>query len=495
MPTFGPSFPRASECQQNTIISLLSSTAEDKLPSDRALFLHTGLVLTLRVIMQHPYVENSIYNASHVSVSQYPVQSRTMEGTAVVTRRKTTPSPRPSKTEMKLPTTEKQVAIASGLSTRHFVKQDNLITLILAGHMGDAQQPMYTSGSIVSGLVTLSKVTGISAIEVKMEGGIKVKETAGGGSGSSQLISDTLYVWDQQLHQGPPPSEFTFRGRIPAHHNDTSREPQVLPASFDSRLTAVPGFRVRVQYEFVVSVTRVWMVPVPWKRQIRLRVQFVYKPLTRPAHSGPFPLISNTSSKRPHTAFVDMIRPRKPGCPPIETQIYLPGSQITPITERISFRVTFTGPDAYLLPFFESTPSLPSFHPMPFAQSATSLTSSLPNSMRQPLLGRGSRPTPTGPLRMSIVRQIGADARATGVVVLTPFRGRSAIAASATLAEGCVFQAEKGSGWIRWWGEISVPPDVQCCGFTTDKLTVKDVLVLDVNLPGFDTHVLPFKQS
>ncbi|KAA1469678.1 hypothetical protein DENSPDRAFT_636827 [Dentipellis sp. KUC8613] len=434
--------------------------------------------------MPHPYSEESLTPSSSISVSRHPSRSRCHERKAAPMKPFAPNRPPNEKPLPARPAEETELT-----SSRHFIKQENIITLVLAGHTGDSRIPMYTSGSIVSGLVTLSKVSSIISVEVRMEGSIRVREVAGGGSGSTQLLSDTLYSWDHQLHEGPAPYEFTFRAQVPTYHEGLGRGRQLLPPSFDSRLTAIPGFRVSVQYEFVVAVTRVRMGPLLWRRQTRLRVPFTYKPLTRPPISAPLTLRPNTS-KRGDILFNDMISSADRDAPPIETQIYLPGSQITPITERINFRITLSAPDVYLTPFLLDPTPLSSFHPIASSQSVTSLASSLPGSVRQPLLGGSRRP---GPVRVSIERHITADARATGVVVLHP-KGRF-VAARTPLAEGLVFQAERGPGWVSWWGEVSVPPDVQCCGFMTDKLSVKDVLVLHVNAPAVHTHVLPFRQS
>lgn len=53
-------------------------------------------------------------------------------------------------------------------SSKHFVKQDGPISLVLAGHSGGLQAPIYTSDSIIRGLVTLAKVHGLVSIEVKV---------------------------------------------------------------------------------------------------------------------------------------------------------------------------------------------------------------------------------------------------------------------------------------------------------------------------------------
>ena len=97
-----------------------------------------------------------------------------------------------------------------------------------------------------------------------------MKETAGGGSASTVLVSDTLYSWDQMLHAGHAPSEFSFRGKLPVYYLDGRKHGlSLLPPSYDARMNALPGFRVAVQYEFVVSVTRTRDLPLLWKKTAR----------------------------------------------------------------------------------------------------------------------------------------------------------------------------------------------------------------------------------
>jgi hypothetical protein len=50
---------------------------------------------------------------------------------------------------------------------RHFVKQESAVTLVLSGHSG-ADTPVYTSGSVLRGLVTLARADTVAAVVVNV---------------------------------------------------------------------------------------------------------------------------------------------------------------------------------------------------------------------------------------------------------------------------------------------------------------------------------------
>jgi hypothetical protein len=95
-----------------------------------------------------------------------------------------------------------------------------------------------------------------------------VRELQGGGTGSTAFLSDTLYSWDGAFYRGQAPHEFNFETLIPTF-TQPEGERRLLPPSYDSRLSAIPGFRVSVQYEFVVSITRTAGAMDFWKKRTR----------------------------------------------------------------------------------------------------------------------------------------------------------------------------------------------------------------------------------
>ncbi|KAI0269975.1 hypothetical protein BC834DRAFT_967686 [Gloeopeniophorella convolvens] len=367
--------------------------------------------------------------------------------------------------------TPARTAAALTLPHQPFVRQDGHVTLILAGHKAGTALPVYPSGALISGMVVLGKPAAVAAVDVKLLGSLSVREVQGGGKSTAVFLSEQLLAWDARAG-APLPDELAFRSVVPA----AAADGRVLPPTFDSRLSAIPGFRVSVQWEVVLTVTRVRAGRFDlFRRTTRLRVPIAYVPRTRPPLQGPFPISTVASATQPRTSFVDLVPTRRQYVPPIQTQIYLPNSQITPIGERIRFRIVLSAPDAYLEPFL--TPrALASFLPL-----GTSVAGA-----QEPL----------GPVRVHVARRIGASGRETGVVVL----GALAPAAGArgqTLAEGTLQRAERGAGWVGWWGEVRVPAERAGAGgfAVAERLAVRDELVLTLEgSGGGGAHVLPFRQ-
>lgn len=83
-------------------------------------------------------------------------------------RHSSAPAVRAPETKADTTSVARHTVITGPQSSKHFVKQDGPISLVLAGHSGGLQAPIYASGSIIRGLVTLAKVQGLVSIEVKV---------------------------------------------------------------------------------------------------------------------------------------------------------------------------------------------------------------------------------------------------------------------------------------------------------------------------------------
>jgi hypothetical protein len=143
------------------------------------------------------------------------------------------------------------------------------------------------------------------------------------------------------------------------------------------------------------------------------------------------------------------------------------------MTEPIPFRIILWAPDAYLRPFIVTR--VPSSF-LPLDGEATTVSEH------------------AGPVRMHVIRRIGADPRSTFVIVIGQLI--TSATRSATLAEGILDKPERGEGWVGWRGEVSVPLDrVGGGGFVSDRLAVRDELVLTLDVPNMSTHALPFRQA
>lgn len=168
-----------------------------------------------------------------------------------------------------------------------YVKHGSGITLLLLGHKAGTTFPAYQSGSVLNGMVVLAKPAGVASLEVKvrglqftaallklilcqLEGSVSVREIQGGGRSSTVFYSDQLITWDAT--GASLPDEFSFRRIVPIF-SDAGR---LLPPTFDSRLSAIPGFRVSVIWSIVVSVTRTRTGPLSLFRRTTRCVYLQY---------------------------------------------------------------------------------------------------------------------------------------------------------------------------------------------------------------------------
>jgi hypothetical protein len=138
------------------------------------------------------------------------------------------------------------------------------------------------------------------------------------------------------------PDEFSFRHVAPTFYRDG----RLLPPTFDSRLTGIPGFRVGVKWSISVTVTRTRSNPLSLLRRTtrcvdlrclanpcpylcgrpcracRLSVPINYVPRTRPPLRGIFPVaLSRNFPTQTPTSFVDLVPARREHTPPIHTQV------------------------------------------------------------------------------------------------------------------------------------------------------------------------------
>jgi hypothetical protein len=141
------------------------------------------------------------------------------------------------------------------------------------------------------------------------------------------------------------PDEFSFRHVLPTF----SRDGRLLPPTFDSRLTGIPGFRVSVKWAISVTVTRTRSNPLsslfcrttrcvdlrchanpcPYLQYVvcsvcRLSVPINFVPRTRPPLRGPFPMALSRNVLTQSPSFFDLVPARREHTPPIHTQVTFP---------------------------------------------------------------------------------------------------------------------------------------------------------------------------
>jgi hypothetical protein len=77
-----------------------------------------------------------------------------------------------------------------------------------------------------------------------------VREIQGGGRSNAVFYSDKILSWDTT--NPLLLDDLSFRRIMPA----LSHDGRFLPPTFDSRLSGIPGFRVTVRWQVVLTVTR-----------------------------------------------------------------------------------------------------------------------------------------------------------------------------------------------------------------------------------------------
>ena len=97
-----------------------------------------------------------------------------------------------------------------------------------------------------------------------MEGSISIREIQAGFRSNIVFSSNRLMTWNST--SADPPDEFSFHHVLPT----LSRDGRLLPPTFDSRMTGIPGFRVSVKWAISVTVTRIRTNPLsPFRRTTR----------------------------------------------------------------------------------------------------------------------------------------------------------------------------------------------------------------------------------
>ncbi|THH07790.1 hypothetical protein EW145_g3148 [Phellinidium pouzarii] len=445
-------------------------------------------------------------------------------------------------------------------STSMFVIRDSGVTLTLNGQEEDTNVPVYGHGGIVDGMVTFADSTdGVTKVEARMEGLVTVHELAGCGSVRTVILSELLVYWDGQdcpveyderssfaPEMVSPsaeacPRKLTFRVALPTHYTDVDGEPTPLPPAFSELSTGIPGFRSEVSYSISVNVRRTRdmkfrSLSTLWKKNIVLKTPFRYCPRTRPSAPSPFPPKAKSKTSTT-TCFYGTIKSNSPFVEHVKTLLYLPNSQITPISAPIPFVLKITGAEAIINS--HCTPPLPSFLPKAAPDSLASLAeaiqqhisghlqninlaralmfSSAPNyslSRVSSSASSSSQESGTGGahprIRVSLVREV--------IVDVHPFErryepqhdrmhlldcrdlwtGRDEMRKRIILGEGVMNTTSATRDSVTWVGEIRIDPQsrIRCGGFRTNSLAVRDMVVVTISQPNREAFSLhDFRQA
>ncbi|GJE98972.1 hypothetical protein PsYK624_152100 [Phanerochaete sordida] len=385
------------------------------------------------------------------------------------------PSDRTSGESLRSKTCEPPIAYED--SRGHFVKHSRWATVLLCGQDTDLPEPEYTNGATIEGILAVPRPSGMLSLQIKVEGSIRLDETAGSGSFESEIVNDLVYEWEAE-HKAPFPSEVSFRYTLPTHfmHYFTG-ERFHLPPSYRVHLEGVPGLKVNISYAVVVYITQTRCKANWWRKSTRLSIPFTYKELSRPTLAGPFVGTLTKSPTIPRTVFQYTVESLSGSGNDIKVELYLAHSQICSLHEPIPFCVTFFAPEEVLRKYTAFRTSPESFHPL----------ASPDGDADGPARGQlFSCFLPTSPVRLNLYRRTQVDVHAAGMRTAAAClaRARSDIAATKLLASGVVYNANRDTSSASWSGHILVPRSVGCGGFVARGIRVTDCLVLTLAHPA-----------
>ncbi|KAI0917449.1 hypothetical protein AcW1_007355 [Taiwanofungus camphoratus] len=369
-------------------------------------------------------------------------------------------------------------------SPGHFVKHSSKVTLLLSGQEDGLSMPVYRGGSTIDGVIAIPRPSGLLYLDVKVQGLIRIKEVAGGGSAESEMLGETLYTWDSRRNASFP-SKVSFRYSLPREYSDrVSGECFPLPPTYEAHLSGIPGFSVHVSYKIVVNFIRQRHKANLWRKKSCVQVPFLVQQSSRCPGIGSFPLNPSNSSTGPQTLFSFILEPRHLENPPIQTHIFLPSSQVCSLNEPIPFFVTLFADEDTLAPFTYYRPSPASFHPLSSTASHTSLT-----SVQQQLALRASVGAP--PIRVQLQRTTTVNALGAELAASSE---KGHIFRNKVIGQGIVHNTSRGLRSITWSGTLVVSASVTNGGFIASGLRVTDNIVVSIKPPD-SSQYMAFREA
>ncbi|GLB38635.1 hypothetical protein LshimejAT787_0505000 [Lyophyllum shimeji] len=367
---------------------------------------------------------------------------------------------------------EQRIALADRSRPRptgDFVKKSTNgdARLRLTAQENNIELPTYGAQSCVEGVVELSKVEHITSVEVKIEGRLRLKEIAEGGTTSAKLCLDTVVLWRRDSSHSMCPSNLPFSLDLPPMFTYEDKT-YPLPPTFDVKLSGLPGFTASIDYSVSATILK-QQFPTPSRLPLvksnllsistTVATPFIYHPRTRPATPLPPPLIPSRHGfiEAPNwTCHTSEIRAKGKGGQNVITKLYLPTSRIFCISQQIPFHVTFESSGRSLTAFLPYCPTVGFIRP----KQAT---------------------------RMQLMRQSTVDVRNAMVS-----GAKTDIWRVDCIGEGTFRHAGDGPTWTLFSGEITISESVKVSGFKASGLSVKDCVLLSMTPP--DPRRSPFNE-
>ncbi|KAF7362596.1 hypothetical protein MVEN_00608400 [Mycena venus] len=323
-------------------------------------------------------------------------------------------------------------------------------TLRLTAQEDKIELPVYSTGAVIAGTVELAKTDHIFAVDIAVEGRVKVHELGEGGHIETPISIGTVQLWKKGDDTGCP-GTLPFSVTLPTTFRDDDQS-HPLPPSHSVSLEGVPGFDADIDYTISAHIkSKKFGLPIG---STTVSTPFIYQPRSRPAHRTPTPLECEKAGfiERPGWKVFRSVVKAHPntGFQDIGVKLYIPESRIFYLADPIPFHITF-----------EST-------------TPQSLTEFMPFG-------------PSGDLhatRLQLMRQSAADVRGEFILGTKTNIWRNDI-----IGEGSFEQTAEGATWVSFSGSIPIKP-VKVTGFKLRHFSVTDALLLEVTPP--DATTSPF---
>ncbi|KAL5527475.1 hypothetical protein ACEPAG_6266 [Sanghuangporus baumii] len=361
----------------------------------------------------------------------------------------------------------------------NFVKNSRSggVVLRFSNQQDNATLPEYGRGGTLEGTVELKNPESIQSVEVKIEGSLRLKEIAEGGTNNSSLCLDVQSLWSRDNSDGQCPESLPFILTLPMTYAD-GKATYPLPPTYEAHLSGVPGFTANIDYEVSATVTR-RKVTLFGIANTTISTPIIVRSRSRPGFPLPTPLTNNfTHPSAIHdedwALHRGTIKAKAPRGNDIDVRLYLPAVHVYSMTDPIPFHLFILSSAFSLASYLPYAPSVARASGSPSGQGSSSDV---------------SRP---GVTRIQLLRQTSVDVRSITKRTM-PVRGNNTdIWKTVQIGEG-VFRrhgtdakrASFGGGqdWAAWSGEIILDRNVKVGGFRASGLNVKDFIVLSMHPP------------
>ncbi|KDR82877.1 hypothetical protein GALMADRAFT_238510 [Galerina marginata CBS 339.88] len=355
---------------------------------------------------------------------------------------------------------EQRLALGDRLRARpsgNFIKQSKGggIRLRLSAQENNVALPIYGSTDVVEGTVELSRPEAVTSVEVQIEGRLRLKEIAEGGTAVAELCLDTALLWTKDTANTLCPTSLHFSLGLPSTFTYEEKT-YPLPPTFDVKLSGLPGFVATIDYSVTTIVGKSNGVPMPKMKSRSLGIHvgstvvstpFVYYPRSRPSSPIPPPLQHGPDgfiATPDWKVFESVLHSKSSTRPNIVTKLYVPASRVFCMSKPIPFHLSLES----------SAVSLAAFLPMgPTANNGVSARKIT---------------------RVQLMRQTTVDVRNTIMAGVKTDMWRVDC-----IGEGTFKHAGDGPSFMTYTGEIVVN-DIKVPAFRAAGLSVKDCLLFTV---------------